>query len=474
MASQPPASGSPSLKDRLFQPVDASSLGAFRILFGSLLLVEILSYLQPGRLEEFFLRPRLLFRYELFPFVEPWPAPWLRVHFAVLAAAASGIVLGLFYRLSALLFFLGYLYVFLLDKGQYNNHYYLIVLLAFLMAVVPAQRWASVDQMRHPRPAVVPYWSLLLLRAQIVIVFFFGGLAKLTPDWLAGEPMRTWLMARSGTPWIGAWLASDAAAYGFSYAGLLFDLSVGFLLLWRRTLPLAVAGMLLFNLSNHWLFDIGIFPFLMLASVVLFLRPEEPRLWLARLRGIRVEAATGAAEASRPSLVLCFLGIYLALQLLLPLRPWLYPGDVGWTEEGILFSWQMKLRTKSGRVRFKVSDSRSGRTWDIDPGLELNAMQRQRLAYSPALILDYAHFLRDQFQHQGLQPTIRVESVLSVNRRPAQALVDPSVDLAEVPRSVMAASDWIVPLDRSGRPGSLSPAEFYALAVGERPAAGAP
>jgi len=37
---------------------------------------------------------------------------------------------------------------------------------------------------------------------------FEEGVAKLNPDWLfAAQPMRIWLMANSGLPVIGSWLA---------------------------------------------------------------------------------------------------------------------------------------------------------------------------------------------------------------------------------------------------------------------------
>jgi hypothetical protein len=43
----------------------------------------------------------------------------------------------------------------------------------------------------------VPYAAVFILRAQVEIMLIFAGLVKLTPDWLAGEPLGLWLRAQS-------------------------------------------------------------------------------------------------------------------------------------------------------------------------------------------------------------------------------------------------------------------------------------
>ena len=70
---------------------------------------------------------------------------------------------------------------------------------------------------------------------QIFIVYFYGGIAKINPDWLRGEPMRHWLQNSSDFPVVGPFLTTELAAYLFSYGGLLFDLLIGFILLSSKT-----------------------------------------------------------------------------------------------------------------------------------------------------------------------------------------------------------------------------------------------
>jgi len=446
--------------DQLFSPVDASTLGAFRILFGAVMFWEVVRYFAERRIERYYLAPDFLFTYELFPFVAPWPGNGMYVHFALMGVFALGILLGCFTRLSTLLFGLAYTYVFLLDKAQYNNHYYLISLLCLLMFVVRADRWASIDRWRKPAPSVVPFWNLFVLRAQVFLVYFYGGIAKLNADWLGGEPMRSWLRDRSHYAVVGPFFETEAAAYFFSWGGALFDLSIGFLLLSRRTLPIAFAAILFFNLTNHWLFNIGVFTFLMICATILFDEPDVPR----RLVGQPAPEMV-ADEADRQpghrALVLSLLGAYLVVQALLPLRHFLYPGNVSWTEEGHRFSWHMKLRSKRGRLEVLVTDPATGRTWKVNPTDDLSPRQRSKMAARPDMIFQYVHYLRDKLRKQGIaDPIIRVDARMSLNKRPYRHAIDPTVDLAKEPVRILSHAPWLVQLDESLAPGTLSKREF--------------
>jgi hypothetical protein len=106
------------------------------------------------------------------------------IHFLALGFLAACMTLGWRYRMSAVLFFLGFTYVFLLEKAHYLNHFYFVSLLSFLMIFVPAHRGLSIDAATsRPTPAgVAPAWALWLLRLQVSVVYVFGGLAKLNGD----------------------------------------------------------------------------------------------------------------------------------------------------------------------------------------------------------------------------------------------------------------------------------------------------
>ncbi len=189
------------------------------------------------------------------------------------------------YRISTVLFFLSHTYFFLLDQGRYVNHLYLIALFGFLFIFVPAHRVFSIDAWLIPklRAQTIPAWGLWLFRIQMAAVYFFAGVAKLTPDWLRGEPMRVWLVQRGDFGVLDRVFHAPWAACAGSYGSLVLDLFLPPLLLWRRTCLAAFCAAVIFHLLNAWMFELDIFPWLAIAATTLFLSPSWPRRIL-RLR----------------------------------------------------------------------------------------------------------------------------------------------------------------------------------------------
>jgi hypothetical protein len=441
--------------------VDISGLVLFRVVFGALMLWEVWRYFTYGWIAAYYVRPDFTFPYVGFEWVRPWPGNGMTYHFLALGLLAGCIALGLWYRLATTLFFLGFTYVFLLEKAHYLNHFYLISLVSFLLIFVPAHRAWSFDAVSGPvrRAKTAPSWALWLLRGQMAVVYFFGGVAKLNGDWLRGEPIRAWLARRTDFPLLGRWFGEEWMVWTFAYGGLLFDLLIVPFLLWRRTRLLAFAVLLLFHLTNSLLFHIGVFPWFAIAASLLFFPPETPRLVARRLRVLLAVAAprpatdtpraaaapTGRLTATKV-LTVAFVLAFLTLQSLLPLRHVLYPGNVSWTEEGHRFAWHMKLRAKSGDVRFFATDPATERTWEIEPRHYLTGRQVGKMATHPDMILQFAHFLRDELAREGVHGVeIRVIALASLNGRPRQLLIDPNVDLAAIDHTIGPAA-WIVPL----------------------------
>ncbi|MCM8812114.1 MAG: HTTM domain-containing protein [Candidatus Omnitrophica bacterium] len=82
----------------------------FRIVFGVLILVEVVRYFRKG---------------------------WIYTHF---------IAAGFLYRVSVFMFFIGFAHIFLIEQGYYLNYFYLLTLVSFPMISVPAHRvflWTS-------------------------------------------------------------------------------------------------------------------------------------------------------------------------------------------------------------------------------------------------------------------------------------------------------------------------------------------
>ena len=442
----------PRLRDltaRAFAPVDAASLDCFRLAFGAVMAWEVVRYFSNGWIASYFIEPQFHFTYFGFGWVRPWPGPGMYLHFAVLGLAALGIMAGLLYRLSALVFFLGFSYVFLLDEARYLNHFYLIILLSFTLIFLPLNGALSLDARRRPalRSDSAPAWALWLLRAQVGIPYLYGGLAKVNRDWFQGEPLRTWLAARANLPVLGPMLTEDWVVSLFVYGGVLLDLLIVPLLLWRRSRPWAFAAGLLFHGLNAILFDIGVFPWLMMAATTLFFPPCWPRQ-VRLLPARRPQSLDPSARppVGRAAAVLAAASAYLLVQALLPLRHYAYPGDVSWTEEGHRFSWHMKLRDKEAQGQFLITDPEDGRTWTVRPSAYLTVWQYPKMAAQPDMILQFAHYLAGRFRAAGhSRVEVRARVTASLNGRRPQLLIDPTMDLAAEPRSLRPAP-WILPL----------------------------
>lgn len=447
----------------LHEATGPAPLVAFRIGFGLLMMGAALRFWSKGWIRTHFIEPDFHFRYFLFGWIPELPGDWLYLVFAVQIASAALIALGWRYRIAAVLFFLSFTYVELIDQATYLNHYYFISLVSFLLILLPLDRWGSLDaRARRPGPDPAPRWIALVLQAQIAVVYFFAGLAKLNPDWLLeAQPLGIWLSARSGLPVLGVLFDQPWFAYLMSWGGAAFDLCIPFLLLWRVTRPGAYGAVVVFHLATAVLFPIGVFPWVMIASTLIFFDERDWRRfggWLPGKRRHRSPDRTtlDAPGASRPpSAAACplgrgrglVLGAFFALQVLVPLRHLAYPGNVLWTEEGFRFSWRVMLVEKTGAVFFEVTDPDRDRSWEVFPGDYLTPLQERQFAFQPDMILALAHHLRDTLRDQGVRrPEVRVRAYVSLNGRRSRPLIDPTVDLARVPRS-LARKDWVLALD---------------------------
>ncbi len=437
------------LLSALNEPTDAASLAALRVLFGVVMLGSVIRYFANGWIERFYVQPRFHFTYWGFGWVEPLPQPWLSVLFAVLGVAALCIALGLAYRVATISFFVLFTYVHLLDVSNYLNHYYLVSLLALLLCVLPLHRTWSVDAWLRPslKSTTLPAWMLWLVRAQVGLVYFFAGLAKLQPDWLLhGQPLGIWLHARTDTPLIGPFLDEHAVALAMSWAGFLYDTTIVGWLLWRRSRPFAYLAVCAFHFMTNVFFNIGIFPVVMTAAATIFFDPDWPRwLWARLRRRAFVPARTeGAPRGSLGTLGLAVLSIWVLVHVAMPLRTHLYGGDVLWHDQGMRWSWRVMVREKNGSVLYRVrlDDDREVR---VVPSEYLNRYQEQEFAGQPDLVLQLAHRIAADYRTQGFAHVeVRADAFASLNGRRSARLIDPDADLASIDDGVMPAA-WILP-----------------------------
>ncbi len=430
---------------RLFAPVDAASVALFRIAYGATLVAWAVSWLASGWIGPALVQPPFHFTFWGFGWVRPWPGMGMWLHFGAIVALGVLVAAGLFYRVAIVLLVAAFTYAWLIEEALFQNHFYLLTLFGVLLAFIPAAGAFSLDALRHPARAIgtVPAWSLFLLRAQMTVVYLFAGVAKLNGDWIRGEPMRSMLEATLRFPLLGGRLSSHAAALALSWGGLVFDLAIVPLLLWRRTRVAAFVAAVAFHLLNAALWPIDVFPWFAIAATTLFLAPDWPRRFLPA--GARHPAPPEPSPPARTA-TLALGAAYLAVQLLLPLRHLAYPGPVAWTEEGHLWAWRMMIRQKTGSTTFVVTDPARGTPTRENPLRYVAPWQARIMTGNPDMILQLAHHVADVYRaRDGRRVEVRAIATASLHHRKEQPLVDPTVDLAAAPRDLRHAR-WIVPL----------------------------
>lgn len=445
-----------NLVQKLWQPIDAATLAVFRIGFGLIMAIDSLVLFSKS--QTFF--PA----WEFHPVSPGWEAIDAAVRFPaepvliVSAVAATFVAVGCLTRWAAALFAITHGYLFLWDASQFNNHNYLIVLLALWLAVTkPDQIWSLAAAWRKAGTLpTIPWWHLGIFLFHIGLVYTYGAINKLNGDWLQGEPLTLWLAVESHRPVIGPWLVHPAAKYVFAYGGLIFDAIITPALCCRRSRPWAIACSMGFHYTNSWMFNIGPFPWLMMAANVLFLEPDTPRRWLAWMSG-NVHTRQLSAASTLSTVVISparlgvsrLIGLYVAIQLLTPLRCYLYEGNPEWTEEAKNYSWRMMLSHKDTFLGVIVADLATGQIWEVDVREHLSRRQMRGKGVwgHPRHMASYARFLRQQAIAKGFQdPYVKVDAVASLNGRPYQYLVDPDIDLSTAEMNWWNTPGWVVPL----------------------------
>jgi len=410
----------------------AGPLAAFRIGYGLLLLYHFATWwTRAGYYEDpMYLR---------FPFqgLEWWPVlPASVLKLLVLAGVLGStmIALGLFFRYACLAAASIYGYLFLLDSFYFNNHYYLLILMGLLLACTDADRvWAV---RRKKSTAYVPYWNYLILQAQLCIVYFYGGLAKMNTDWMSGRVI--------------SFIADHPLQQlVLTWGGLFFDLLIGFLLLWRKTRLVAIGLVIAFNVSNHFIFgDIAAFPLLALLGLLLFL---EGKFWGSQYFGSWIVVAKKSKLKKPMQGAMQFvLIVFFVFQLLFPLRHYFIPGHAEWTGQGHYFSWRMKSFHKQVELTMFAFDRANQKAlYPINTGLD--DYRVQRIGSMPHQVNYFARHLKKKLDNlDGADENIGISAdyQVSLNARPMAAAILPSSDLTNEKYRLFGKNDWIESLNK--------------------------
>jgi hypothetical protein len=421
------------------KPVYSASLAVFRFVFGIMIFAGTIRFLARGWVDELYIQPTFFFHYYGFEWVKPLGS-YTYLLFALCALSALSFALGYLYRLSAALLFLSFTYIELMDKTNYLNHYYFVSLVLFLMVFLPAQANLSLDARNNPQlfKRYIPKWTIGSIRLLLAMVYVYAGLAKLNSDWLLeAMPLRLWLPAKNDLPVIGSLFNKLWVAYFFSWFSALYDLTIPFFLLYRKTRPWALVAVIAFHVMTSILFPIGMFPYIMILSAIIFFDSSDVDKIVSKLKSgfPRIPAATGYnmfifAPLKQRIISVVFI-LFFFVQALLPWRYLLMPGELFWTEEGFRFSWRVMLIEKMGYAQFVVRDGSTGEAVMVNNNDYLTKNQEKMMATQADFMIQYAQHLREVYMQRGMEdPQVYANVYVTLNGRRSRLYVDSTIDLA--------------------------------------------
>ena len=445
--------GIKKINSYLLKETSILPLAIFRMAFGFLMCFSMIRFIYNGWIEKCYTNPEFHFTYQFFDWVQPFSENGM--YFVVLTCALSALLigLGLFYRTATVLFFLTFTYLELIEKSWYLNHYYFVSLVAFLLILVPANKNYSIESklFKNLKLNVVPNWTILIFKLQLCVVYLFGGIAKLKADWLVNaQPLKIWLKAKTDTPIIGWLFEYDATPYLFSWSGMLYDLTIPFLLFIRKTRPIAYVFVVIFHVLTSILFNIGMFPWLMIFGSLVFITHQEWNTiltFLGKKINLVEEVNLEKNSFKTNKFIPIFLTVFFAFQFLFPLRYHLLTDHVLWTENGLRFSWHVMIMEKNGFTEFTVIDKKTNKRWVEYPKNHLTNIQEKQMSFQPDMIWQYAQFLKEEYAKKGINDVaVFVDARVSLNGRVSQKFINPKKDLIAI-KNVDTMYDYVLKLN---------------------------
>lgn len=439
----------------LFTHIDNSPLIVFRIIFGLLIALEAIGAIFTGWIKRTLVTPDFTFNFIGFDFLQPLPGNGMYYYYAIMGIFGLLVMIGYRYKLSMSAYTLMWAGVYFMQKSSYNNHYYLLLLLCCIMICLPAADYYSLDTKQHPdkKKLSMPRWCLLLIIGQMWIVYTYGSVAKWYPDWLDFTVPKNLMAAKAHYPIIGKVLQNHWAHVSIAYTGILYDLLIIPLLLWRRTRWLAFGASIFFHLFNSIVFQVGIFPYLSLAFSLFFF-PRE----VINRRFLKEKPFYTKNELIIPkfsTIIIPVFFIYLLVQIALPLRHWIIPGDVLWTEEGHRMSWRMMLRSRAGITNFYIKEKDKDERVFINKSDYLSNKQIRTVSTKPDAMWQFAQRLKKEYHQQGKEIEVYIDSKVSINGKKRRLFIDPEVDIANVPWNYFSTNPWIIKYPKKTKENSL-------------------
>tara|TARA_R110002049_G_scaffold112299_7_gene261747 strand:- start:3413 stop:4723 length:1311 start_codon:yes stop_codon:yes gene_type:complete len=429
----------------LFKRIDNAGLILFRIFFGILISLECYGALLTGWVKRILVDPKFTFTFIGFEWLSVFTGSGMYAYFFCMGTLGILIALGYKYRFAMCTFTLMWAGVYLMQKTAYNNHYYLLLLIAGILCFFPANAAYSLDAKYNPKlrsNTMYTYFKWIIV-LQLCIIYTFASVAKLYADWLDFGFIKILMQGKANYILIGGLLQEPWVHQVVAVFGILFDFLIIPALLWKPTRKIAFLIAIFFHLFNSIVFQIGIFPYLALAFTVFFFEPQTLRKIF-----LKKELNYPKVNLKKPKLKnLMVTGwiVYFIFQIGLPIRHHFFTDAVVWTEEGHRLSWRMMLRTRGGTISFTTLNKKNKERKQINLADYLTKKQQRRVSSYPDFIWQFAQHLKQEALDKNEEVSVFVRASVSINGKPFAPFIDPTVDLANEEWHHFKHHSWILP-----------------------------
>lgn len=291
----------------LFGPISARPLGAFRIVYGIVLLGYLALFIP--EFDFYYTGAGLLQGNEAREVVGDLRfSPLQYVHSPAIAyvwlagtmAAAVGVTLGWHTRIMSVLLYLGMLSLYHRNVSSTGGPDAVPMLISFYLMLCPAGAAYSLDALRAARkrgtqvePLIMP-WAQRLLQMQLCLIYFQSSVIKCQgPLWRDGTSVHYVLFNREFGWFNLEWFSQFPLLINFlSHTAILSQFALAFWLWFRPTRRWAILAGIALHLGIRPVLNIPGFGEFMTAMYITFLAPDEldavlraldPRAWLSRL-----------------------------------------------------------------------------------------------------------------------------------------------------------------------------------------------
>jgi hypothetical protein len=307
----------------LFGPISARPLGAFRVVFG-LVLLGYLS-LMAVEFDHWYTSAGLFtaseakeaagpLRFSPLHYVDNPEIPHLLL--AATMAVAVAFTLGWRTRIMSVLLYLGMLSLYHRNVASNGGPDAVPVIVSFYMMLCPCGAAFSLDAIRAARkrgtlaePLIAP-WGLRLLQMQMCLIYFQSCVIKCQgPLWLNGTTVHYVLFNREFAQFNMEWLGQYPLIINLmTHGALLIEFSLAFWLWFRPTRRWAILGGLALHFGIRQILLVPGFGEVMTATYLTFLAPDELeatmrvldlRPWFARL-GLNLPTVEAWRSIGRP------------------------------------------------------------------------------------------------------------------------------------------------------------------------------